>query len=87
MTFSENIARDNDTCRFDDNSGSFSCVMKATPLHIIDHGSVLYLILKILLYNQQYVYDFLENNNDGNELFSAINVATVYFAAAIANTA
>ena len=25
------------------------------PLHIIDHGSVLYLVLQILLYNQQYV--------------------------------
>ena len=28
---------------------TFSC------LHIIDHGSVLYLILQILLYNQQYI--------------------------------
>ena len=31
--------------------------------HIIDHGSLLYLILQILLYNQQYVFSF-ENNND-----------------------
>ena len=30
--------------------------------HIIDHGSVLYLTLQILLYNQQYVFSF-ENNN------------------------
>ena len=32
------------------------------PLHVIDHGSVLYLILQTLLYNQQYVYD--DGNND-----------------------
>ena len=30
--------------------------------HIIDHGSVLYLVLQILLYNQPYVYD--HSNND-----------------------
>ena len=30
--------------------------------HIIDHRSLLYLILQILLYNEQYVYD--DGNND-----------------------
>ena len=49
-----------------------------TPLHIIDHRSVLYLILQILLYNQQYVQDLLENNNDGNnDSVSSITVTSV----------
>ena len=45
----------------DNNYGSFGCVTTTTPSHIIDHGSVSYLTLQILLYNQQYVYD------DGDE--------------------
>ena len=48
------------------------------PLHIIDHRSVLYLILKILLYNQQYVYNLLENNNGGdNDSVSSVTVTSV----------
>eukprot|EP00751_Fragilariopsis_kerguelensis_P031470 CAMPEP_0170923644 /NCGR_PEP_ID=MMETSP0735-20130129/11164_1 /TAXON_ID=186038 /ORGANISM="Fragilariopsis kerguelensis, Strain L26-C5" /LENGTH=200 /DNA_ID=CAMNT_0011323279 /DNA_START=1339 /DNA_END=1938 /DNA_ORIENTATION=+ len=46
----------------DNNYGSFGRVTTTTPSHIIDHGSLSYLTLQILLYNQQYVYD--DGNND-----------------------
>jgi len=42
------------------------------PSHIIDHGSVSYLTLQILLYNQQYVYD------DGNK--DSVSSVTVTYA-------
>ena len=52
-------------------------------LHIIDQGSVLYLIVKqILLYNQQYAYNDGNNdthgvNNESSAIISAISSAAV----------
>ena len=47
-------------------------------LHIIDHESVLYLILQILFYNQQYVYD--DGYNDGVKSSTVISVVTTVVA-------
>ena len=44
-------------------------------LHIIDQGSVLYLTLQILLYNQHYVYDV--GNNDSVSSFTVTSVVTI----------
>jgi len=56
------------------------------PLHIIDHGSVLYLILlQILFYNQQYVYNQSYNNNNNingvadNDMTPTITVKTISY--------
>ena len=49
--------------------GTTSNTVQATkaPLHIIDQGSVVYLILlQILLYNQQYLFLFVNTNVECN---------------------
>ena len=55
------LGNNNDDSNSSNNIDPFVCtsVMKVVPLlnaplHIIDHGSVLYLVLQILLCNQQY---------------------------------
>jgi len=49
------------------------------PLHIIDHGSVLYLILlKILLYNQQYAYDNDNATNDNGDIKVSTSVIVTF---------
>ena len=71
---SQTITRNNNNSRASDNNGLFGCVTKTTPLHIIDHGSVVYLyliLLQIRFYDQQDSLSLLENSNNNNN--GAIN--------------
>ena len=56
----------NNNGRANENNSLLGCVTKTTPLHIIDHGSVVYLILlQIRFYDQQYFLSLFENKNNG----------------------